>query len=260
MKIIFAAALLFSMGFIGTDTIRMPGAYKMLSQSVKGANIDTNYNSVQQLKIYTDSYMMYANFNPVDSSSGFGIASYNTNKDGIVENVIYSATNENKNETPISFKLMIEKTAKGYKQIIPDMVMNDGQSIKLTEEYESVGTADKSPLDGNWKQTRSYYVNGKDSTETKLTQFKTYYAGYVIWGHTYADSANKSHTAIGFGKFKMNGKNKLKESMMTSTYDVVRGKEFEIDIEMKGSDEYKQINYNKDGSKGVEIYQRLKKP
>ncbi len=114
-------------------------------------------------------------------------------------------------------------------------------------------------MDGTWKETKAYSVNGNNTTDNKVTQFKTYYAGYVIWGHTYSDAASKIHTGVGFGKFKMTGKNKLTESMMASTYYQVRGHDFNIDIEMNGKDEFKQTLNNKDGSKDVEIYQRLKK-
>ena len=96
----------------------MSGAYKMLSQSVKTDKTDTTYSSLHQLKIYTDDYMMYANFNSPDSVSGFGIGTYTMDKDTLVENVIYNASDTVKNESPGSFKLAIEKTAKGYKQII----------------------------------------------------------------------------------------------------------------------------------------------
>ena len=91
------------------------------------------------------------------------------------------------------------------------------------------------------------------------TQFKTYYAGYVIWGNTYSDSANKTHTAIGFGKFEMNGNNKVKESMIASNSYQVRGNTFDIDIELNGADGFTQTINNTDGSKAVETYERLRK-
>lgn len=261
MKIFLVASLLFITGFNITPenvNMSMPGAYKMLYQSVKGEKLDNTSTTLQQLKIYTDGYMMYANFNPQDSSSSFGIGTYSTNNNGVVENVIYSASGADKNENPASFKLVIEKTGKGYKQIIPDMQMQD-QKITLTEEYESVGTGAKSPLDGAWKETRGYSQMGNETKVSNITQFKTYYAGHVIWGHNYTDSVNKTHTGIGFGAFKMTGNNKLKESMMVSNYEEVRGKDFDIDIKMNGSNEFTQTIYYKDGSKSVEVYQRLKK-
>ncbi|HEY8690462.1 MAG TPA: hypothetical protein VIM07_14600 [Chitinophagaceae bacterium] len=261
MKFLILAAMLFIIGCNTSDkkeNAAMPGAYKMLSQSVKSEKIDTAYTSLQQLKIYTDDYMMYANVNPSDSVSSFGIGSYSSDKDTVTENVIYNASETSKSDTPGSVKLAIEKTGKGYKQVIPD-IQSQGQHIKLTEEYDAVGTTAKSPLDGAWKQTKSYYVSGKDTTVSKGTQFKTYYAGYVIWGQTYSDSLHKTHTGIGFGKFEMKGNNKVKESMMASTSYQVRGHDFDIDVEMNGADKFTQTMNNKDGSKGVEIYERLKK-
>lgn len=240
------------------ENAAMPGAYKMLSQNVKSDKTDTTYTSLQQLKIYTDDYMMYANVNPSDSISSFGIGSYSADKDTVTENVIYNASDTSKNQTAGTFKLLIEKTGKGYKQTISD-ILSQGRHIKLTEEYESAGTATKSPLDGAWKQTKSYNVKAKDTIVSSGTQFKTYYAGYVIWGQTYSDSLNKTHTGIGFGKFAMNGNNKVKETMMASTYYQVRGHDFDIDIEMNGADGFTQTMNNKDGSKGVEIYERFKK-
>jgi hypothetical protein len=262
MKNLMLAAMLFIMGCNTSDkkeNAAMPGAYKMLSQNVKSDKTDTTYTSLQQLKIYTDDYMMYANVNSPDSVSSFGIGSYSADKDTVTENVIYNASDTSKNQTAGTFKLLIEKTGKGYKQIISD-ILSQGQHYKLTEEYESIGTATKAPLDGAWKQTKSYYVKGKDtSVSSNLTQFKTYYSGHVIWGNTYSDSAHKIHTGVGFGKFEMNGNNKVKESMMTSTYYQVRGHDFDIDITMNGTDGFTQTMNNKDGSKSVEVYERLKK-
>jgi len=61
MKIQTLAAMLFIIGCNTTDkkeNTSMPEAYKMLSQSVKSEKTDTTYTSLQQLKIYTDDYMM----------------------------------------------------------------------------------------------------------------------------------------------------------------------------------------------------------
>ncbi|MDB5198528.1 MAG: hypothetical protein JWO92_491 [Chitinophagaceae bacterium] len=262
MKILIGAVMLFIIGCNTSDkkeNASMPGAYKMLSQHVKSDSTDTTYTSLQQMKIYTDDYMMYVTVNSPDSVSSFGIGTYTSDKDTVTENVIYSASDTSKNETAATFKLVIEKTGKGYKQIIPDM-LSRGQHITLTEEYESAGTATKSLLDGAWKQTKSYWVTGKDTTVSSgVTQFKTYYAGHVIWGNTYADSASKIHTSIGFGTFVMNGDNKVKESMTASSIYQVRGHDFDMDITMNGTDGFTQTMNNKDGSKSVEIYERLKK-
>ena len=66
MKLIYASALLFLVSCNSSgdkETIKMPGAYKMLSSNVKTDKTDSTYTNVHQLKIYTDGYMMYANIN-----------------------------------------------------------------------------------------------------------------------------------------------------------------------------------------------------
>jgi len=253
------AAILVITGCNTSDKkVSMPGAYKMLSQNVQYDKVDTTYKTTLQMKIYTEDYMMYTNTNSLDTISGFGIGTYTADKDTVTENIIYSATDSTAAENPGKYKLIIKKSSNGYQQIIPD-IMTQGRHIKLTEEYESAGTPVTSPLDGAWKQTKSYSVRGKDTTENKVTQYKTYYAGIVVWGNTSVDSLNNTHTATGFGKFVMNGNNKVKESMIASTFYQVRGHDFDIDIEMNGKDGFMQTINNTDGSKGVEIYQRLKK-
>jgi hypothetical protein len=240
------------------EATSMAGAYKMLSQSVKTDKTDSTYKSLEQLKIYTDDHMMYANVNPSDSASAFGVATYTLNNDTVTENSIYGGGGSSASDSAASFKLIIQKTAKGYTQVIPEMETG-GQKIKLTEEYDSVGTGAKTALDGTWKASKIYYITGKDTSwDHRTTQFKTYYAGHFIFGHTYKDSTNKLHTGIGFGAFTMTG-NKVKESGIASTYSAVRGHDFDIDVEMNGNDAFKQTIIEKSGNKQVEEYQRLKK-
>lgn len=261
MKLLLATAALAVMGCNGAETTAdtsMSGAYKMLSQSIKGGKTDTTVTSIQQLKIFNGDFMMYASISPADSVSSFGIGTVSSSKDTVTEKVMFNASDSNRSENPGSFTLVITKTAKGYKQVIPEMVM-DGEKYALTEEYETAGTASASPLDGAWKMTGGYTIKGKDSAAMNITQYKMYGGGYFIFGHTYADSVNKKHTGIGFGKFVMTGTNKSKESIIASTYHQVRGKDFDIEIEMNGTDEYKQTITEADGTKLVEIYQRLKK-
>jgi len=261
MKLIYASALLF---FISCNSagdkepIKMPGVYKMLSSNVKTGKTDSTYTNGHQLKIYTDGYMMYAGINSPDSLSGFGIGTYSIENDTITERVIFNAFDSSKSTGTSIFALAIEKTAKGYKQVIPDMDGQDGQNMKLTEEYESVGTANTSALDGAWKQTSAFIVNGKDTSSNINNQYKTYYEGHVIWAHNFTDSLKKIRTGIGFGKFVMKGNDKVTESLEASTYYEIRGKDIEIGIELKGKDEFKQTITNPDGSKNVEVYQRLK--
>jgi hypothetical protein len=251
MKLLLAVLLL---AFIGCKTgekkedISMPGVYKMLSQQIKNESRDTSF---------TDDFMMYANVTPPDSISAFGIATYTMSKDTVFENVVYSASDTTNDATLRRYNLMVEKTDKGFNQIIPEIRMQ-GQNYRLTEKYESIGTNTKSPLDGAWKQIKRFQVSGNDTAMMSGVEYKTYYGGHVIWGQTWSDTANISHTAVGFGKFEMIGNNKLKESMMGSTFSNVRGHDFDIDIEMNGTDEFTQT-IKESGTKYVEVYQRLKK-
>jgi len=259
MKLLFPTILLILIACSSEkkETLIMPGAYKMTSQSLKSHTLDTTYLELQQLKIYTGEYMMFANFYARDSTSGFGVGSYSALKDSVTENVIYTSSDSVRNDTPRTYKLFIEKRDSGYKQVIPDME-SQNQKIILTEEYLSVGTKVTTPIDGVWKESKTYYVKGKDTTKYNTTQYKAYYDGYYIWGNTYSDSTKKKHTGMGYGKFAMAGPNKMTESCITSSYYQLRGHDISVDIEMNGNDEYTQtINYP-NNEKSVEIYQRLK--
>ncbi len=262
MKFTCAVFLLFLIGCTGsekTESFNMPGAYKMLSLSVKSGKTDTTYTNSNQFKIYTGDYMMYANINSPDSISAFGIGSFSMDKDTITENVIYTSNDSSSSDKPASFKLAIKKTDKGYQQFITGMENNAGEKIDMTESYESVGVAATSALDGAWKEVKRLWIKGKDTTVNTGIQFKIYFAGNCMWGHSFKDSLNKIHTGIGYGKFTMTGNNKLKESMIASSYSSVRGHDFDIDIELIGKDGFKQTMNNPDGTIGVEIYERLKK-
>ncbi len=240
------------------EALALSGAYSMLSQSVKGEKIDTSYSDLKQLKIFTGDQMMYANINPADSVSSFGVGTYSSSMDTITETVFYNASDSSASDSVQSFHLTIEKTAKGYKQIIPEMGTGT-QKIKLTEEYEAIGTKATSPLDGLWKMTKGYSVKGTDTSKGDGMQYKMYNAGHFMFGNTWTDSTKKLHTGIGFGTFTMEGTTKVKESVTASTYFDIRGQSFDIEIEMTGTDEFKQTLTYKDGSKGIEFYQRVKK-
>jgi hypothetical protein len=239
------------------ETPNMPGAYFMTSQTVNDGTKDTKYTDLKQLKIYTDSMMMYAQVNPGDSVSGFGVGFYTADTGTVTENNIYSARDSIIN-SPATYSLNITTTPDGYTQVIPEIVINS-QKSKLTEEYQSVGKAQKTPLDGVWKETDFYTVKGIDTTRSNRTQFKAFYDGYFMFGLTFKDSANRNFTGIGFGTFVMDGDNKIKETDLNSTYSIAVGQSFPVDFEMSGSDNYKQTIVSADGSKSVEFYVRVKK-
>lgn len=260
MRLLLAFALLAIVACKNNDKqiqSGMSGVYKMLSQRISNDSTDTTYSSLQQLKIFTDTYMIYANFNPSDSASSFGIGTYKMQSDTIIEDVFYNASDTTYNNNPGKFTLIIEKTPKGYKQIIPSIESN-GQIYKLTEEYITTGEDKTTSIDGAWRQVKNYLINGNDTITNTPTQFKVYHKGHIIWGHLITDSLNVNHAGIGYGKFEMPSDTTIKESMMVSTYYRVRGNDFILGIEKKGPDEYVQTIKNADGTRSVEIYKRLK--
>ena len=56
----------------------------------------------------------------------------------------------------------------------------------------------------------------------------------------------------------MEGNNKLKVTDLNSTYSIIAGQSFMIDVEMSGSDKFKQTITQASGLKDVEVYERLK--
>lgn len=255
-KLIFIVAIV-ALGCKSKETPEMPGAYNMMSQSVNDGQKDSTMVGVRQLKIYTGDHMMYAHFTS-DSVSSFGIATYSVGPEGVKENMIYTASESTDDTTNPHFDLQIESTPTGYKQVIAGIEVQ-GKTYSLTEEYELVGAAKTTPIDGAWKSIRRYTVNGKDTSAAEGTQFKIYYASHVVWGGTYLDSAKRQSTAIGFGTFDMTGDNKVKEKNEVSSFASVRGRLIDIDIEFNNHDGFKQTITGTDGLKYIEEYQRLKK-
>ncbi len=235
----------------------MPGVYNMVSQMVTSGSETETYNS-HQLKIYTDHFMMYANVNLQDSSASFGIGTYTENGNKVNEHVLFSAAGSNSDDTARNYTLNIEKTANGYRQVIPNI---DGAGkYTLTEEYQTVNNGEStSPLDGLWKQTKIYNVlNGMDTlpADGTVTQYKAYFGGHFIWGHFIA-SGNEKQTNIGFGTFEMTGNNDVKEMVEESSYSNIKGQSFPIKIVILSPDSFRQsIQYN-DSISGVEEYQRV---
>lgn len=262
MKNLIFCCILFAVCSCNTtkkEAPKMPGAYLMTSQVINDGKKDTKYTTLKQLKIYTDNMMMYTQVNPADSASSFGVGSYTSDTGTVIENVIFTSRDSIADAKPTSFTLNITKTPDGYEQVIPQIV-TDSQSYKLTEIYQTVGNATTSPLDGVWKETLSYTLKGSDSTKNNRTQYKAFYAGYFMFGASVKDTAaGKSHTGIGFGTFKINGDNQMSETDLNSTYSIIAGQTFNVDIKMNGADSYQQTIGYPDGSKSVEIYERVKK-
>ncbi|TDH26798.1 hypothetical protein EXU57_08275 [Segetibacter sp. 3557_3] len=244
----------------GKPDLQMAGAYRMLTQVFTRGEQDTSYDAAKQLKIYTPQHMMYANILPggADTFSSFGVGRYSIKDGKVIEDIFYSGSDTSVNSTTRSYTLDITKSAKGYKQVIDAIGTSNGQKLKLTETYEQIGSAQKSPVDGTWKLVKVYSVSGKDTTDSKVTQYKTYYAGHFIWGRTALNDAGKNETAVGFGSFEMNGQQKLRETVFASTYSVLNGQTVAIDIKMNGTDSYIQSFNVSDNEVHTEVYSRLK--
>ncbi len=239
------------------ETREIPGAYNMLLQSLNDGQKDSILVGAKQLKIYTSDHMMYASYR-ADSSSSFGIATYTAEPEGVKEVIIYSAANSTDNTSHPTYDLKIETTPNGYKQAIEGLE-SDGRKYTVKEDYETVSSARTSPMDGAWKLTKRFAVTGKDTVMSDIIQYKTYWAGHVVWGVSYMDSVKTKHTGIGYGSFEMNGENKTREVVEVTTFYTIRGSTFDIDIAFNGADQFTQIITGADGTKNVEMYERLKK-
>lgn len=240
--------------------VSITGVYKMLTMNMQGEDLDTTITTREQLKIFTGEFLMYSNYNPVDSSSSFGVGEYTIDADTITEKILFTAVDSSRNNNPGTYSLIIKKTPGGYIQIIPKIETQQGQIYKLTEEYISTGGSEKSPLDGAWVLVSRYVFNGKDTMVLPAYhQYKVYHGGQFMWGNSYDDSTGLKHTSIGFGDFYTLGKNMIKESGRTSTFSNIRGHDFEITYKLTGKDRYEQLIVNADSTISGEIYERMKK-
>lgn len=237
----------------------MPGVYSMQSQTIDDGKDKTVLKDLKQLKIYTDKYYMYVQYNPSSSVYSFGLGSYAVNDSGkVIETSIYTAGDTAFTTDQNKYNLDITTSIDGYKQFIPEIIIG-GQKSTLTEEYTRSGTDVTTPLDGVWKESNFYVVNGNDTTAHERTQYKSFYHGYFMYGqYNLNDSTNTHSTGMGFGTFKMENDHQIKETDLNSSFNIVPGQVYTIDIEMINENSYKQTLTQPDGSKHIEIYQRFK--
>ncbi len=238
----------------------MEGTYFMNTQTLNDGKKDTKYRDLKQLKMYTGQFYMYTQVNPSDSASGFGVGSYVINNDSgtITEKVIYRAADSSFQNDPAQYVLNITPTSDGYRQVIPNMVM-DSTKYTLTEDYQRSGDSTKTPLDGVWKETHSVVIHGNDTIVNQRVQYKAYHAGYFMFGQYVKDSISKYKTGVGFGTFKMLNDTQIEETDLNSTYAIIAGHTFKVKFQMDGPDNYSQTILNGDGTTGIEYYARLKK-
>lgn len=242
------------------ETPEISGAYSMLRVTTRTDGDATVREGVQQLKIFTKQYMMYVLFdknNP--NGASFGIGTYVAKPGGITEHIIYSASGGTVNTTGGVYELEIEMKPEGYQQVIND-VNEAGEKVVSTELYESVGSAVTSPLDGMWREIKTYNIENGDTTMFTMTQYKAYYAGHFMYGHTFEDATTSgaTHTGMGFGTFEMVSDTQTREVVTVSTYEN-SGRTYDIQIEFNGPDEYKQTITDENGVQNVEIYRRMEK-
>ena len=234
----------------------MKGAYSMTKQVGNDGTKDTLLKK-EQLKIYSDHYMMYASPRATDSFGEYGIATYSEEGDKVKEYIFYTSTAGEVKDTAL---LEISKLPAGYKQVIKYVDSNG--TFTLTEDYDKVGKEPTTKLDGAWKQTKDIFIDKKGDTtrNTTKTQFKIYEAGYFIWANPNKDpSSNNFYSAYGYGTYKMLNDTTTQETNINSTfYSQLVGKPVDIKIQFEGSDKYKQTIGGPNGEKSVEIYERLK--
>lgn len=245
---------LFSIGQ-GKMDLDIKGAWRMTKQIANDGKKDTLLKQ-EQLKIYTDRYMMYASPRATDSFGEYGIATYERNGDKVVENIFYTSSQGQVTELAV---LKISKIKNGYRQVI-DYSNEDG-TFFLIEDYVRVGNGTKSQLDGAWEQVKNIFVNSNGDTTQNIvvTQFKIYESGYFIWANPSKDPASNNYvTPYGYGTFKTNGDNRIIETNINSTYRSLVDQPVDIEIEMAGTDSYKQTIRSDDGGRSIEVYNRLK--
>lgn len=252
---VIAACTIAVISATGQNNLNMVGAWQMTKQIANDGKKDTLLKQ-EQLKIYTQGYMMYASPRATDSFGEYGIATYRVEGDRVVENIFYTSS---AGEVTDSAHLKVTKLDDGYRQVI-DYSDQNGKLL-LIEDYKKVGKPTKTPLDGAWKQVRNTYItaNGDTTHRPGVTQFKVYQSGYFIWANPNQDPASNNFvTAYGYGTFKMNGNKRCVETNVNSTYHDLVGRPVNIDIEMISDNAYKQTITNEDGSKSIEVYERLR--
>lgn len=239
-----------------SSAIDIKGAYSLIKQTGNDGTKDTLLKK-EQLKIYSDRYMMYASPRATDSFGEYGIATYRQDGNKVVEDVFYTSS---AGEVKDTAHLEISALPNGYRQVI--RYIDTSSTFILTEDYDKVGKEPATKLDGAWTQQKDIFINKKGDTvrNTHKTQFKIYQSGYFIWASPNKDpSSNNFNSIYGYGTFKMLNDTVTRETNINSTfYTQLVGKPVDIVIEMMGADKYKQTIRGEKKEKSVEIYDRLK--
>ncbi len=244
------------MGCKKNKNLSMTGVYKLEKQWISGGGNDSVYKKIQ-IKIYTARQFIYAGMTP-DSAVSFGVGNY---KPGtgirIVENEFYSSF---RLDTSRSFKVDISVTDSGFTQKIPDIATLKGVKYDLMETYARMQSGDTTKLDGLWKMTKSYSVNGKDTVKKEVTQYKIFQGGNFLFAGRYlVDKAtNKFKSNFGYGSFTLSGGDLVEENTIASDVSALNHK-INIKITFNGNDAYTQvISDAKINQRSVETYVKVK--
>lgn len=232
--------------------LKMKGAYTLLKQTINDSTIN-----VQQQKMFTDKYMMYAHKRAQDSLAEYGIGTYRIENGKVIENILYTNQGPRSN----TFELVVAKEGDSYSQVINFPVDSQGTTAILTESYKSIGSNLVTPLDGTWKQIKSVTImnDGKTVVTDDPIQFKMYESGNFLWTHSWKDDKGNLLSSYGYGNFRMDGNNKAVETPTSSTYSTeLEGKAINLDLKFIGKDKYEQTILYPDGTRTTETYERMK--
>lgn len=237
--------------------LNMRGAYTMQKQTLDSGKGLSTLN-VQQDKIYTDKYIMYAHRrSETDSLADFGVGTYKIENGQVIENMFYDATGPVNN----TYQLAITKRPDGYAQVIDFPGSDPAKHYILTEDYKNAGKRITTPLDGAWKQVKTVTVSpdGKSTVNEHPTQYKIYESGHYMWANSSKDSSGKLLSFYGYGTFEMPRSNEVTELTTSSTFSAALvGQPVTVKIKFLGKDSYEQSITWPDGSKLIETYERMK--
>lgn len=208
-----------------------------------------------QFKLYTPEAYFFI-YQGKDSSVGFGVGTYTFAAGKIVETNIF---NTNTLDSAQVANLDIVQSEKGYKQSIPEFMMN-GKKWSLNETYTSIAASGTSALDGVWHQTKSINVTGQDSIVNTYNEYKVYHAGHFMWAARALENATSTDYAkeVGQGTFTLNN-NDLTENLTFCSNKAWTGK-YSIPVSFNGADEFTQTivdTVNKVTS--IKTYKRVSK-
>ena len=232
-------------------SLNMRGAYTMQKQTLD-SGAGPGVMNVQQLKIYTDKYFMYAHrASDTDSLAVYGIGTYTVQNGKVIENGMYGSGGQDSGR----YELAISTEPEGYSQVINFPSDDPNKHYILKEDYKKNIRKMVTPLDGAWKQTKVVNIDGsgKASTDENPTQFKIFESGHYMWANTAKDKDGKNVSYYGYGTFDMPKPNQIIETATSSSFiSSLVGIPVTINIRMMGKDNFAQTIPWPDGSKLIE--------